>query len=684
LINAPVHTRSKNTHGLPWKPVLLVVAIAILLQAGLASKGWWNPIVERHGWRQTQTALTAFWLSRGSPLLAYETPVFGPPWNFPLEFPLYQWAVSLLSRATRIPIDQSGRVISLICFWAGLLPVGWMVRRLRLPVAAFAAFALFYMASPLYLFWSRTVLIETMAMTFSLAYFATGVVCLYRPFRWVRCGWCAIFGTLAALVKITTFAGALLPLGLLYLFLLIRRRPRIGAIMYGLIPLVVPVAAGLAWAWFADLSRSRNPLQYMANDEMNRYNFGPLSLRATAAYWKILGFRMLGDVLGKMWGPVALISLFAGIRWYRGRLDVAMLAAIGFCTGPLMFANLYYIHDYYANGAAAYLYLALAILWGTAWSRKAADRKLSIAAALLFLVGSAYNYIRLYYPDLTATENSFVNTGRFLKGTVPTEDVLLIYGSDWDPSIPYYSQHRAIMDRMYRSLQSAQLVNSLANFAPGQRLGAVVACYEANEGWYRTRVLAAVAATGMSQGPAYQDDVCRAYLPPAVGRPAPSGDVSPDMTWLAMPSLGGSPRAPQLRNPLLEGLSVVPLAPDPARLAAIEGPDGAAAILANPGTRLALQLPGLAATIRLHFGIKAYAWRVRATPPVTFEVHAVRGDQNTEIWKKSLDPANQSRDRGEQRAEVAIPQGVGQVILETASTNNTLAHRAYWSGIEIR
>ena len=677
-----MHSRPAKTHGQPWKPVLLILAVAILLQAGLASKGWWNPIVERHGWRQTQTALTAYWLSRGSPLLAYETPVFGPPWNFPLEFPLYQWAVSLLSRDTSIPIDQSGRIVSLICFWAGLLPVAWMVRRLRLPVAVFAAFALFYLASPLYLFWSRTVLIETMAMTFSLAYFATGVVCLYGPFRWTRCGWCTVFGALAALVKITTFAGALLPLGLLFLALAIRRRPRIRVLVYGLIPLVVPVAAGLAWARFADISRSANPLQYMANDEMNRYNFGPLSLRLTTAYWKVLGFRMLGDVLGKMWGLVAFVSLGAAIRWYKGRLDVAMLAAIGFCTGPLVFANLYYIHDYYPVGAAAYLYLAMALLWGMAWSRSTVDRKLSIAAALLFVLGSAYNYIRLYYPDLTATENSFVNTGRFLKSAVPVNDVLLIYGSDWDPSIPYFSQHRAIMDRLYRSLHSAQLVNSLANFTPGQRVGAVVACYEANQGWYRSRVLAAVAATGMSPEPAYQDDVCRAYLPS--GRHLPADEPTPDLSWLGMPSLGGTPRAPQLRNPLLEGLALIPLAPDPARLAAIEGPDGAAAVLANPGTRIALQLPAQAGSILLHFGIKPYAWRARGVPPVTFEVHAARGDQPATIWKRSLDPAHRSRDRGEQQAEVAIPPGARQAILETTSTDNTLANRAYWSGIEIR
>src|ERR1051326_4582462 len=107
-------SRSSKFGVQSWTPTIFYVAIAVALHACIASNGWWNPIVERHGWRQTQTALTAFWIARGSPLLNYETPVFGPPWNFPLEFPLYQWSVALLSRSTSIPIDQCGRIISLL------------------------------------------------------------------------------------------------------------------------------------------------------------------------------------------------------------------------------------------------------------------------------------------------------------------------------------------------------------------------------------------------------------------------------------------------------------------------------------------------------------------------------------------------------------------------------------------
>src|SRR5580765_4756034 len=121
----------------PWKRVLWLAVAGVLVHAAIASIGWWSPITDRYGFRQTQTAISAYWLSHGSPFLPDEAPVLGPPWSIPFEFPLYQEAVSLWSRLTGAPIDQSGRLISLLFFYAGLVPVAWMVRRLRLPAAVF-------------------------------------------------------------------------------------------------------------------------------------------------------------------------------------------------------------------------------------------------------------------------------------------------------------------------------------------------------------------------------------------------------------------------------------------------------------------------------------------------------------------------------------------------------------------
>jgi hypothetical protein len=129
-------------------------------------------------------------------------------------------------------------------------------------------------------------------------------------------------------------------------------------------------------------------------------------------------------------------------------------------------------------------------------------------------------------------------------------------------------------------------------------------------------------------------------------------------------------------------MSTVTIDEKPDLFGPIEGPDGAAAILGYPGSRLKLQLPPRAMKLVLNFGIKAYAWRTGGAPPVTFEALVDDGRRIT-IWKKLLDPSRVHSDRGEQQAEIAVPVEVSRVLLEISSSEQTLAHRAYWSGIRI-
>jgi hypothetical protein len=64
--------------------------------------------------QQTQTALTAFWHLRGSPILAYETPVVGYPWSIPFEFPTFQILAAGLSLTglSRSQTCHAGRLLS--------------------------------------------------------------------------------------------------------------------------------------------------------------------------------------------------------------------------------------------------------------------------------------------------------------------------------------------------------------------------------------------------------------------------------------------------------------------------------------------------------------------------------------------------------------------------------------------
>ena len=210
-----------------WRIAAVLVGGLLLFHFLISCIGWHNPIAEEHGFRQTQTALVSYWLLRGSPFFAYETPVLGPPWALPMELPLYQAGAAYASKFSGIPLDQSGRLVSLFCYYASLGTVFWLMRRLRLPAACFVFFGVLYLTSPLYLFWSRAFLIESAAVALSLGYLAVCWVAMEGGGRPSLLWLAALLGSLAAGVKITTWAGALAAVCLLFVLSSLKARPKL-------------------------------------------------------------------------------------------------------------------------------------------------------------------------------------------------------------------------------------------------------------------------------------------------------------------------------------------------------------------------------------------------------------------------------------------------------------------------
>src|SRR5262249_58709242 len=112
--------------------------------------------------RQTQTAyLALLFHQNGIDLFHAKLPVLGPPFEIPLEFPLFQAAASLVMDAGVAP-DLALRLTALCCFSVTALLLWALVRKLASPVAAFAALC-FFLFSPFALVWSRAELIEYLA-----------------------------------------------------------------------------------------------------------------------------------------------------------------------------------------------------------------------------------------------------------------------------------------------------------------------------------------------------------------------------------------------------------------------------------------------------------------------------------------------------------------------------------------
>lgn len=67
---------------------LVIFFVALFTACYLMSIGWNSSLIGPHDFRQTQTAISVFYLLKGGPWINYITPVLGPDWSIPYEFPL--------------------------------------------------------------------------------------------------------------------------------------------------------------------------------------------------------------------------------------------------------------------------------------------------------------------------------------------------------------------------------------------------------------------------------------------------------------------------------------------------------------------------------------------------------------------------------------------------------------------
>src|ERR1041384_4935062 len=113
--------------------------------------------------RQTQTAISALFIQRENNFsLAYPTPVLGKPWSIPFEFPLYQWSVVVVSNTLKVPLQVAARLASALCFYLALPALWLLLKRVEVKTVARWVVLCLVVSCPLYIFYSRAFLIETM------------------------------------------------------------------------------------------------------------------------------------------------------------------------------------------------------------------------------------------------------------------------------------------------------------------------------------------------------------------------------------------------------------------------------------------------------------------------------------------------------------------------------------------
>ena len=681
--------RAKTASCVNWFATLLLLAAAGWF-GWAVSRGWNNGNLPGCEFRQSQTALSAYFIQRDHDFsLAYPTPVLGKPWSIPMEFPLYQWSAVALSKATGLPLIQAGRTVSLVCLLLALPAVALLLRRIGLDRPQRLVAMGLVLTCPLLIFYARSFLIETMALMASLWFTAAFVETLRtRSVFWLIVA--SVAGAVAGTVKVTTFILYLIPAAGWGGWCLLRAwrervgswRQVVGVLGWGLGSVAVPFLATMAWTDFADAVKALNPSgAFLVSDNLMGYNFGlgDLNVRFSATAWlDMLHFWQHGILPVPVVVAVTAVAVLFGGRWRWPALGCIGL----FFLAQFIFPKLYASHEYYFVANAALLVLAASFTLAATTESPCCPRWLGGLAAVALLVSQALLFSRSYWrPDLSYVSPGGTGLTQLLRHLTDPNELLVIVGKDWDSTTPFNAQRRTLMVR-HGLEHDWSYIRSAFRALGVDPVGALLLCGEQRQ---NTELLKhAESELGIDPRPVLEHGDTTVYL---------HRDLVANRTWeilrgvpydqviwheLFQPLV--APRtlaAEEILTDSLRGreqLLFARMSPRPYKFYLQFGagttPRGDMRTLnADPLTRLWFRVPKEATTVDIGFGLAdgAYTDPQRSTDGAELRLSALQPDGSLrQIFSRVINPRDIPADRGEQQASVALPSGTAyDLVLET-------------------
>ena len=406
-----------------------------------------NPILEQHSFRQTQTAISIFYLIKDGFTLSYITPVIGQPYSIPFEFPIFHFIVGLLSKFLTVNLDVMGRLVSLI-FSIGVLIVNDLVlKEIQVDKRARLFAFLLIIFSPVFLFWSGTFMIESAALFFTVS----SLLCAAKYFKQQRYLYLLcwlIFANLAMLQKVTT---ALFPyifgcFAILYASVANKKIKAWRLLALSLL-LAIPILLGYAWVLYTDVLKSANPIALvkLTSSALSSWNYGTFAQRLSLDFWYFnLYLRAIAPTA--LFGIGIVASFFCFID---SRISKRIKCLIGgffvlYSLPQLVFTNLFIVHNYYHYAVIIYLCNYIAISYEQLFR---VCKKLSIFLVSATCICSLIFFSREYrHPKFDHIPKSFrtLEISYEVRKYTNAEDVFVLFGYDWSSEVAYYSERKSL------------------------------------------------------------------------------------------------------------------------------------------------------------------------------------------------------------------------------------------------
>lgn len=475
-----------------WVSGHLIVFIALLaLSAPLRFTNLQAPFVGEHEFRQTQTALSVWEIrAHGIPWLHPKLPLFGPPWECPFEYPVFQIAAAALdSIAPWKNLDVSIRLTNLAFFYFTAVALYLLTRILcrEKNVALFTTAV--FLFSTYNIFWSRTSMIESAATFFALAYLVSFIRWTHKP-AWLPFSLCLIFGMLGCLTKITTFVIPAFICAVVTGLQAARMARKIFQsrqashesdpttavsqpsqsvnltsrnqalrILWLTCLLIIPLAVGQWYTKYGDgIKEKSDHTKWLSSNEpyMKRWAYGTIEQRLDIRKWDVIQHRIQG-VVTPCFGIALVIGICAlpfQIRGFKQLPKGNLLVGCGLALAPVaavsLFFNLYFIHTYYLNACAPFLALSAgAGLWLVFKLIRGEFMKLLYVLLLvgLWLWTAAPQLAQAAYPSTADSRLDYLSAAS--KVIPPDEPVIILSVTEWSSFAPYYLKRRAFMGMMF-------------------------------------------------------------------------------------------------------------------------------------------------------------------------------------------------------------------------------------------
>lgn len=462
--------------------------VALLFSAYYTLNYIHQPLADAHAFRQTQTALTSYWMMQEGWQLAYQTPVAGFPWAIPFEFPLYQAIVAALSSLTGFELEATGRLVSYLFLLACCWPAFAISRRFNLPRAVPWVFCALLLTSPLNVYWGRTFMIETAALFFTLACLPFAIDLIRGIGGWRSITLFFVFATAGVLQKSTTTGPVLLFLAMAATVVHVRAHGLGMQTVRRLLPVAFVIGAvlaiGLAWAHYADLVKMHNVWgRQLTSRELATWNFGTLAQRIDPATWALVIWeRTLNWNAAGLFGILLLALPWFVARQHRRYAWLSAIALVLYMLPLLIFTNLHYVHEYYQVACVVYLLASLAIIIG-GWLPAVSGTQLVAPVVVLILMlvnvsvfNSAYGIVtRRSIGELDPRSIQAYEVGQYLRAHTQPGEGVAIFGQGYSSEVAFQAQRKAITTES-RLRENRQVWDNPGSYLGGLKLAAIAVC----------------------------------------------------------------------------------------------------------------------------------------------------------------------------------------------------------------